>query len=78
MQRGIDPVTAVQTLGKRLVTLQIDPSRQPGGEGSDVLAPLLERVRHLGVTPIMFGTEASRSVSLFNQVTVQLAEKGVS
>jgi len=74
MQHGIDPVTAVQTLGQRLVTLQIDSSGH--AEGSDVLASFLKRIRRLRVTPIMFGAETSRSISLFNHVTMQLAEEG--
>lgn len=77
MRRSIDPVTAVQILAKRLVTLQIDPPQRPGVEGGNVLAPLLAQIQQSRVVPITFGAEASRNVSLFNQVTMQLAEKGV-
>ena len=46
MQRGIDPTKAIQTLGQRLVTLQIDPS----DESDNVLA----HIGTLRVVPVMF------------------------
>ena len=76
LRNGVEPAAAVEALGDRLVTLQLDHPDRSGDGGSDVLAALLERIHRLGVVPTLFGTETERSAVRFNQVTVRLADKG--
>ncbi|MHC4563748.1 MAG: ThuA domain-containing protein [Planctomycetota bacterium] len=74
-RRGVDAMAAIRTLRDRLVTLKID---QHGADASDVVPSLLDQICRLGVMPTMFGTEVRRSVAVFNQVTMQLTDKGAS
>jgi hypothetical protein len=74
-QSGVDPAAAVWSLRNRLVTLDID---RDDDQASVVVSSLLDRIHRLNVRPTMFGTGTTRSVSLFNDVTMQLAGIGGS
>ena len=67
MRGGIDPVDAVRTLGKRLLTVQVHDLNERTAEGHDVpwgtgtgqTAKFLEEVRLQEIHPITFGLEYS-------------------
>lgn len=66
MRDGIDPVKGVETLGHRLLTLQLhdlDAKGEdvPWGTGQGQTTAVLRKIRELGVTPTMFGLEYSRN-----------------
>lgn len=67
LRSGIDPIRGLQTLGDRLMTIQLhdlnDTSPQghdvPWGTGAGRTESILREIRRLGVTPVMFGLEYS-------------------
>jgi len=67
---GIDPVKAVQSLGDRLILLQLPPATADTER-------LLKQIRSMGVAPVMFAVDPSpdarREASGFNEITIQLA-----
>ena len=87
MRDGIDPVKGVETLGRRLITIQmhdLDAQGQdvPWGTGKGVES-VMRKLHETGVKPVMFGLEYSRDflenepavrqcAEFFNQTSMKL------
>jgi sugar phosphate isomerase/epimerase len=69
LRGGVDPVAAVEKLGKRLTTLQLHDLDEAGPQGTDVpwgtgkgrTEELLRKIREVGNAPVMFGLEYSKN-----------------
>ena len=69
LRGGIDPVDAVEKLGKRLITLQLHDLSESGPKGTDVpwgtgkgrTEELLRKIHEKGNVPVMFGLEYSKN-----------------
>lgn len=69
LRGGVDPVAAVEKLGKRLTTLQLHDLSEAGPQGTDVpwgtgkgrTEDLLRKIREVGTAPVMFGLEYSKN-----------------
>ncbi len=68
-KEGIDPATAVRTLGRRVITIQMHDQSEFTAEGRDVpwgsgkvdLPGILEFLHRERITPVMFGLEYSHN-----------------